>query len=139
MGDSNTSGFQGVFVSQEIVTRGKLGLARNVASQQVLQAQHDYAAQELRVRNDVKLWFYEVLLVQRTLELSQQLERISRVAASAADNLFKANQVGRSDVLQAKVEADTIQLQTIKRKTPSNPPGGVWQQSLGFRKCNPDR
>src|SRR5262249_32772359 len=55
IGDENASGFQGFKVAQEIVTRHKLGLAQNVASNQVLQAEQEYAAQEFRVRNDVKL------------------------------------------------------------------------------------
>ena len=116
MGDENRAGFQGVSVAQEIVTKGKLGLAQNVAAQQVQQAQQDYAAQEWRVRNDVKLRFYEVLLAQRALELNQQMVQISGVAVDAANNLFRANQVGRSDVLQARVESDTVQLQTVKAR-----------------------
>ena len=116
MGDSNTSGFQGFSVAQEIVTTGKLGLAQNVASQQIAQAEQEFAAQEMRVQNDVKLRFYDVLLAQRALELNSELERISRAAAETADNLFKANQVGRVDVLQARVEADTIELQSVKAR-----------------------
>src|SRR5262245_52575426 len=57
IGDENRAGFQGFKVSQEIVTRNKLGLAQNVASEQVFQAEQEYAAQEFRVRNDVKLRF----------------------------------------------------------------------------------
>src|SRR5262249_8115852 len=110
----NRSGFQGFKVTQEIVTRNKLGLAQNVASQQVFQSEQEYAAQEFRVRNDVKLRFYDVLLAQRTLDLSQELERIGLTNARAAQHLFEAGQVGRSDEIQAQIEADTNQLQTIK-------------------------
>ena len=116
IGDDNRAGFQGFSVAQEIVTKGKLGLAQNVASQQVQQAQQEYAAQEFRVRNDVKLRFYEVLLAQRALELNQEMEQISGVAVDATNNLFQANQVGRTDVLQARVENDTVQLQTVKSR-----------------------
>jgi len=114
MGDENRSGFQGFKVNQEIVTRHKLELAQNVASQQVFQAEQEYAAQEFRVRNDVKLRFYDVLLAQRTLVLSRELEQIGLTNAHAAQHLFEAGQVGRSDVLQAQIEADNNQLQTIK-------------------------
>jgi len=116
IGDENQAGFQGFTVKQEVVTRHKLSLAQNVASQQVLQAEQEYAAQEFRVRNDVKLRFYDVLLAQRTLDLSQELERISLTAARAAQHLFEAAEVGRSDVLQAQIEADNNQLQTIKSR-----------------------
>ncbi len=116
IGDENRAGFQGFSVAQEIVTKGKLGLAQNVASQQVQQAEQEYAAQEFRVRNDVKLRFYEVLLAQRARELNQEMEQISGVAVDATNNLFQANQVGRTDVLQARVENDTVQLQTVKSR-----------------------
>jgi len=62
MGDENRAGFQGASVMQEIVTKHKLARAQDVVSQQVRQADDEYAAQEMRVRNDVKLRFYEVLL-----------------------------------------------------------------------------
>jgi len=114
IGDENQAGFQGFTVKQEIVTRHKLGLAQNVASQQIVQAEQEYAAQEFRVRNDVKLRFYDVLLAQRTLDLSQELERISLTNARAAQHLFEAAEVGRNDVLQAQIEADNNQLQTIR-------------------------
>src|SRR4029079_14330925 len=100
----------------EIVTKHKLGLAQNVASQQVKQAEQEYAAQEFRVRNDVKLRFYEVLLAQRALQLNQEMQNISGVAVDATNNLFQANQVGRTDVLQARVENDIVQLQTVKAR-----------------------
>jgi cobalt-zinc-cadmium efflux system outer membrane protein len=116
IGDENASGFQGFKVAQEVVTRHKLRLAQNVASNQVLQAEQEYATQEFRVRNDVKLRFYDVLLAQRTLDLSQELERISLTNARAAQHLFEAAEVGRNDVLQAQIEADNNQLQTIKSR-----------------------
>src|SRR5262245_57627817 len=125
MGDENTAGFQGFQVTQEIVTRGKLGLAQNVDSQEIVRAQQQYAAQEFRVRNDVKLRFYEVLLAQRALELSQELERIARIAAKAADDLFKASEVGRGDVLQAQIESETMQLQAVKAR---NAEDAAWRR-----------
>jgi cobalt-zinc-cadmium efflux system outer membrane protein len=114
IGDENRAGFQGFSVAQEIVTRGKLGLAQNIVAGQIQQAEQEFAAQDMRVRNDVKLRFYEVLLAQRAMELNQEMERLSGVTANTANDLFKASEVGRSDVLQARVELDLVQLQTVK-------------------------
>ena len=114
MGDEGKTGFQGASLAQELVTHKKLALARNVACQQVRQAEEDYIAQQFRVRNDVKLRFYEVLLAQRAIELSAELERVSQMAADSANDLFKANQVARSDVLQVRVELDTVRLQNVR-------------------------
>jgi cobalt-zinc-cadmium efflux system outer membrane protein len=114
MGDENRSGFQGTSVTQEIVTKHKLALAQDIVSQQIRQANNDYSAQALRVQNDVKIRFYEVLLAQRAVELAQELGALTRRSAEVADDLFRATQVARTDVLQARVEADTVQLQLIR-------------------------
>jgi cobalt-zinc-cadmium efflux system outer membrane protein len=114
IGDDNAAGFQGFIVGQEIVTTGKLKKAQNVAAQQIAQAQQEYNVQQIRVQNDVKVRFYNILIAQRAVELNQELVQISRNAAKAADDLFRAAQVARSDVLQAQVEADLIEVQTIK-------------------------
>jgi cobalt-zinc-cadmium efflux system outer membrane protein len=116
MGDQGTSGFQGFSVMQEIVTAGKLGRARDVVTQQIQQADRDYAAQTLRVRTDVRLRFYDVLLAQRSIDLNQELERINSTAAEAAQGLFAANEVGRSDVLQARLELELVRLQLVKAR-----------------------
>jgi outer membrane protein, heavy metal efflux system len=116
IGDEGRSGFQGFSVIQEVVTSHKLALAQDIVSKQVQQAQADYAAQEFRVRNDVKLRFFDVLLAERSLELNQALEQNSQTAVRAATDLFQAAQVGRADVLQAQVEGELIQLQSIKAR-----------------------
>ena len=62
MGNDGTAGFQGAKISQEIVTRGKLRLSRAAASHEVAAAQQRLAAQEFRVRNDVRMRFYDALV-----------------------------------------------------------------------------
>ena len=138
MGDSNTAGFQGFNIRQEIVTTGKLKKAQNVAAQQINQAEQEFSTQELRVRNDVKLRFYDVLLAQRNVALNQELEQIARSSTNAANDLYKAAEGGRSDVLQAQVESSLIQLQTVKAPTHSYPRGDNWRSWLAFQswKCD---
>ena len=76
MGTHGTAGKQGAFVSQEIVTAGKLKLNRAIVSQEVRQAEWAWQKQRQRVLTDVRRSFYEVLVAQRTMEITEQMDRI---------------------------------------------------------------
>ncbi|MHB1036244.1 MAG: TolC family protein [Pirellulales bacterium] len=104
MGNGGTAGQQGGFLSQELVTAGKLRLSQAVVSQEVRQAQHAWEAQRWRVLVDVRRGYYDVLAAQRTLELTEKLMQIGREGVKAADQLLKAKEVSRVDVLQAQIE-----------------------------------
>jgi cobalt-zinc-cadmium efflux system outer membrane protein len=106
IGNDGQGGQQGVFVGQEFVTGGKLRLDRNAASQQVRQAEAWYAAQQQRVINDVRNSYYQVLVAQRSLELSNELLRIGNEGYRTAEQLFEAQDISRIDLLQARIEAD---------------------------------
>ena len=105
--DEKQAGQQGAFFGQEFVTAGKLKLSQAAAHRAIEQAQCAWAAQRGRVENDVRRAFYDVLVAQRTIELSDQLVRVGREGVRAAEELFKAKEVGRVDILQARIEADS--------------------------------
>jgi cobalt-zinc-cadmium efflux system outer membrane protein len=107
IGDEGQAGQQGAFFGQEIVTAGKLKRSQNVAYQALQQAQWSCAAQRARVQNDVRHAFYDVLVAQRSVELTDQLVRIGQEGVRAADALLQAKEVSRVDVLQARIEADS--------------------------------
>jgi len=111
MGSDGTLGQQGMFVAQEIVTGGKLGLRGTVAAHEVTQAELGWQAQQGRVLNDVRSACYEVLVAQRIVELNRNLVRIGQYGVKTADELLLAKEVGRVDVLQAHIEADSATLQ----------------------------
>ena len=125
MGTNGTAGKQGAFVSQEFVTAGKLKLNRAVASQEVRQAQWAWQSQMLRVLNDVRSSYFDVLFAQQTIAINEQLVRIGDENLKAAENLFAAKEVSRVDVLQAGVEADAarIRLQNARNRHQS-----AWRQ-----------
>jgi len=107
MGVGGTSGKQGAVAGQEFVTAGKLKRNREVAAQEIQQAEFAWQAQRQRVVNDVRRAFYEVLVAQRTVELTDELVRIGQEGVKAAEALLKAKEVSRVDVLQARIEADS--------------------------------
>jgi cobalt-zinc-cadmium efflux system outer membrane protein len=116
IGDEKQAGQQGAFVGQEIVTNGKLKLSRQVAEQAIVQAQWAWAVQRGRVINDVRRAFYEVLVAQRTVELTEQLLRVGREGVRAADALRNVKEASRFDGLQARIEADSAQITAEKAR-----------------------
>ncbi|MEX2140186.1 MAG: TolC family protein [Pirellulales bacterium] len=110
IGMAGRAGMQGFAISQEIVRGGKLGLQRAAASQEIVQAQQQLESQRLRVLNDVRTQFYNLLAAQRTMELSGELVRLGEQGLKAADDLFRAQEVSRVDLLQARVELSTARV-----------------------------
>jgi len=66
--------------------------------------------QRQRVLTDVRRSFYDVLVAQRTVELSDQLARIGDEGVKSVEALMKAKEVARGDLLQARIEADTAKV-----------------------------
>ena len=116
IGDDGQAGQQGGFIGQEFVTNGKLQRSRELAQQAIEQAQWAWAVQHQRVINDVRHAFYDVLVAQRTVELTDQLLRVGQEGVRAADGLLKAKEASRFDGLQARIEADSAQITNEKAR-----------------------
>jgi cobalt-zinc-cadmium efflux system outer membrane protein len=110
IGDDRRAGQQGGFVGQEVVTAGKLRLSQDIVCQEIRQAECAWQAQRFRVLTDVRRAFYDVLVAQRALELTEQLVHIGTEGIKSAEALMKAKEVARVDVLQAKIEADSAKI-----------------------------
>lgn len=110
LGSGGLAEQHGVLFSQEIVRGGKLRLNRAVAEQELARAQQELAVAQQRVLTDVRLAFYQVLLAQRQIDLTENLVRISRQGASAVDALVKAKEGTRADVLQAQLEVENAEI-----------------------------
>jgi len=116
IGNEGQSGQQGGFLAQEIVTAGKLRLARNAAEQQVYRAQCEWQAQRQRVLTDVRRGFYDALLAQQAVELTEQLLRLAEEGLRSSESLMNAQEVARSDVLLARIEAESARVLLEKAK-----------------------
>src|SRR5262249_49651755 len=101
---------QGGMISQEIVLGRKLKLNRDIAAQEVQQAQQQREAQTFRVLNDVRANFYNVLIAQQKVTLAERLFGIGQQGVDTTEKLFKAQEVSRADVLQAKIEANSARI-----------------------------
>jgi cobalt-zinc-cadmium efflux system outer membrane protein len=108
-GDEIRGGFwgggkQGGFVSQTIVIGGKLGAARRVAQLQANQVETSEQAQRLRVLNNVRSLFYQVLAAQRLVEVRENLAKLAEDTIQTSQQLANVGQADRPDILQAEVE-----------------------------------
>ena len=103
-GGYSGGGKQGGFVSQTIVLGGKLGAARRVAQSQANQIETSEQAQRLRVLNNVRSLFYQVLAAQRLVEARQDLAKLAGDTVQTSQQLANVGQADRPDILQAEVE-----------------------------------
>jgi cobalt-zinc-cadmium efflux system outer membrane protein len=110
LGSGGRAEQHGVLFSQEIVRGGKLELNRAVADRERMVAEQRLVAQQQRVLTDIRTAFYQVLLSQKQIELTQDLIRIDVEGADTADQLFRAEEVGRADVLQAQLETENARI-----------------------------
>jgi cobalt-zinc-cadmium efflux system outer membrane protein len=107
MGDQGTAGQQGGYLEQEFVTGGKLRLNRAVASAEVQARNQQLRAVQMRVVNDVRMHFYDVLVAQQAQHLSKQLLGVAEEGAKAAEQLQSALEGNRIDLLQAQIEVQS--------------------------------
>jgi cobalt-zinc-cadmium efflux system outer membrane protein len=110
-------GKQGGFVSQTIVTGGKLQAARRVAQLQAAQTETAGQIQRLRVVNNVRSLFYQVLAAQRLVAVRRNLAQLAADATRTSYQLGNVGQADRPDILQAEVEQQqaNINLATAER------------------------
>ncbi len=116
-GGSYAGGEEGAFVSQTIVLGGKLGAARRVAKLEASEAGTSSDIQRLRVLNNVRALFYDVLAAQRMIEVRQNLARLAGDALQTSRQLGNVGQADRPDILQAEVEQQqaTVSLRVAER------------------------
>jgi cobalt-zinc-cadmium efflux system outer membrane protein len=103
-GGFSGGGKQGGFFSQTIVLGGKLGAARRVAQLQASQVETSGQVQRLRILNNVRVVFYQVLAAQRLVEVRQNLVKLAGDTIQTSLQLANVGQADRPDILQAEVE-----------------------------------
>jgi outer membrane protein, heavy metal efflux system len=103
-------GKQGFFVSQPIVTAGKLGKSRKIFGEEIRLAEVEAEEQKMRIESAVRIAFYRVLAAQELLEAQRDLARIAQDNAETEHRLSNTGQADKSEVLQAEVEARRKQM-----------------------------
>jgi cobalt-zinc-cadmium efflux system outer membrane protein len=128
IGNEGNAGQLGASVAQEIVTKGKLQLDRAVVSREIAQLQWQYDSQRLRVLNDVRSEFYNVLIAQRTIELTQSLETDAASRIRIAEKGVESGELSRLDVLQRRLDHDAM---ILARQRSENRYSSAWRRLVG--------
>jgi len=115
----------GMFVSQEFVTAHKLDLAQKSALVEIQRYQWDMESQRLRILNDLKIRYYEVLGAQQAMTVASRLVKIAERGVTMAEQNLLAKQSSRSDLLQAQVQLETAEL---SREEAEHRHAASWEQ-----------
>lgn len=112
-GGSYGGGQQGAFVEQRVILGGKLGLDRKVAAEEGKQTEEQAGAQQLRVRNSVRIAFYRALAAQEMVDVRRKLAQLAQDAIATTRQLQNVGQADQPDLLEAQVEADEADLAAV--------------------------
>jgi len=112
-GGSFNGGQQGFFVEQDVILGSKLALNQKVLAQEVRQAELESEEQELRVKNAVRLLYYQALAAQETVAMRKELSRIASESAKYDRQLLNVGQQNETEVLNSEVEAEQADLAVI--------------------------
>jgi outer membrane protein, heavy metal efflux system len=112
-GGSFGGGEQGIFIQQNVILGGKLGLDRKIFAAEGKQTEQEAEEQRLRVDNGVRIAFYQSLAAQQMVEVRIKLSALAKDAVETTQQLFNVGQADQPDLLQAQVEADEADLAMI--------------------------
>lgn len=96
----------GATLQQEFVVRDKLNLNREIAVRDIQRLESELAIQHQRVLTDVRVAYVRTLKSQKQLEFLKSLVSLSDQARVISEKLFQAEEVSKTDVLQAEVEVE---------------------------------
>jgi cobalt-zinc-cadmium efflux system outer membrane protein len=96
------------FVKQEIVTPGKLGLARSVADKEVDQATLLLVRQRAVLLTTVRQGYFEVLAARRRFEVLGELVGVANQSYELTRTLVKEKQAAKVDLLQLQAELNRL-------------------------------
>jgi cobalt-zinc-cadmium efflux system outer membrane protein len=108
---------QGGFIEQEIVRGGKLRLSRAKYRQEAVQAEMQVEAQRLRIVNDVRMKYFEVLAARQYIAVAREVLANHEELVQTTRELANVGQANRPDLLQAQVG---VQRSRVKLRAAEN-------------------
>ncbi|MCS6975684.1 MAG: TolC family protein [Gemmatales bacterium] len=100
----NRLGFQGTWITQEIVTAGKLRLAQTAAAHGITVATWQAVTTRYEIITQVRMAYYDLLEAERELEVNQTILQISKEVLERAKAAERAGVGGRADVIRSEAE-----------------------------------
>lgn len=109
-------GQQGPFVSQELVTAGKLQVSQSAAMEALTATQWQAITRRFDLETKVRAAFYEALTAQREVSENEAIVKIASENYEASQKIEKAGRGSQPDVLRARVELESNQNKLIAAK-----------------------
>lgn len=106
-------GFQQYRVSQKVPWPGKLRTRAAAAEAETAMARADLGAAELQVIADVKQVYYQMYIVQQSIEITLRQRRLLADISKIATAKYEAGQVSQQDVLRSQVEVSNLDNELI--------------------------
>jgi len=103
IGNEGRAGQQGLYVNQQFVTSGKLGMNDQIYGWYEQVAQWNVQIQELRVSGAVRQSYFDLLANRSRLALLKELTAISEKSAKQTESLFDAGEIAHGQKLQAQL------------------------------------
>ncbi|OFV94893.1 MAG: hypothetical protein A3F68_01695 [Acidobacteria bacterium RIFCSPLOWO2_12_FULL_54_10] len=136
----------GIFFEQDILLGGKVGAQRDVAELALLEAQAENDIQIFRVRNAVRLLYFQALAAELLVELKESFLVIISEANSAVEQLHangSVNLPGRVSANLAKLQSESDLALAVNHRDQARQmlasaigvmavPAGRFQESLQF-------
>ena len=101
------------YATQDIVTAGKLRLAQQAALREVQRAEYELIRARFDVLRDVRQSFYGLLVAQRRVEIYTQLLDIAKRSYEIGNELAKAGEGTKADVLFWSIERDRADVRLL--------------------------
>lgn len=102
------AGKQGVTITQEIITGGKLSAAQAASCAEIKAAQQGYQVQAFRVMTDTRMTVYRLLTAQKKVTLYKKITSLYEQCFRVAEKLNAAGEVSRVDILKADIEFQKV-------------------------------
>jgi len=117
IGDEGEAGQNGAYVSQTLITGGKLRLSQSAYNQRVAEMQQQLTAMQMAVVGDVRAAYFQAVAAQRRARLAAQLLQIGEQTTQTARGLLQAQEASRVELLQAQVEANRAKIRLQQAQT----------------------
>ncbi|MBX3418540.1 MAG: TolC family protein [Pirellulaceae bacterium] len=108
IGNEGRAGQQGIYLSQEWVTAGKLEIAGAAGQHRIIAAGERLEWARLSLNRRVQNQYWSLVAARKRVELLRQIESLLSEAVQNNEALFNAGERGKGDLLQARLELNQL-------------------------------
>lgn len=125
IGTADTSGYNGVMISQEFVTAGKLTLAQNKAMMEMRAREAELRKARITLASRVRRGYFRVLVAQEQVKFTRALARLSEEVYQAQIDLVTGGEAAPYEPLQLRVFAVQARNSVVQAQNNLN---AAWRQ-----------